>query len=164
MPTKTASYVEFDVSELPVGASKGGIVGLDVSREPQPLSFKGRVREIEGYGKSFGELFQEGIDGDPSLALDQEAKLWNAYLSAQRGLWKPTEGQMAYLNHKFDRHSYGNILQTIVDYDAVNYDTEEGEGVRALEKRKDSDRRVLLINRPDEVVTKDVIIVQANGS
>ena len=66
---------------------------------------------------------------------------------------------MAYLNHKFDRLGYGNILQTVVDYDAVNSD----DRVRSLKKGKDSDRRVLLINRPNKIVTENGIIIKVNG-
>ncbi len=170
MTTKPVPHVEFDVSLLPVGHELERAVKIYSleeqrlePRELKPISFKGRVRGMVSYGTPFGWLFQEGIDGHTSLTIDEEMALANAYLSTLCGLWKPTEDQLAYLNHKFDRIGYGNILQTIVDFDAVGYDNDEGESVRALKKRKDSDRRVLLINRPDEVVTEDTIIVQVKG-
>ncbi len=95
MATKTASYVEFDVSELPVGHDKQRITEVYgfkrqemEPRELKPLSFKGRVMEIEGYEKPFGDLFKKG-----SLALDEEVALFNVYLLSRMGLVKLTEPQ-----------------------------------------------------------------------
>ena len=145
---QTASYVEFNISEPPIGHDRKrtiSVYGFEEqrlgTREIRPLSFKGRVGETEGYGKPYEELFNGG-----SLTLGEEAALFNLYLLAQRGLVELPEPQRAYLTHKFDRIGYGNILHTVVDFD---------NGDASMPIKHDSDRRVLLIDRPELLVVEN---------
>ncbi len=155
MATKAVQYVEFDVSLLPVGHEPERVVkiyGFDEQRlgprEIKPVSFKGRVGEIEGYGQPYDDLFKEG-----SLTQGEAWRLFNAYLSARRGLWKPTPEQAKYLNHLFDRVGYGNILETVIDFDSGDRSKPANEG----------SRRVLQINRPELLVVENGIIKEVKG-
>ena len=151
---KTASYVEFDLSLPLVGYVKErteDVHGFEKQslgpRQLKSLSFKGSVGEIEGYGTPFGALFNEG-----SLTLGESAALFNAYLLARRGLWTPTKPQKEYLDHLFDRVCYGNILQTVVDFNNGKKSKPAKEGYK----------RVLVIDRP-KLVVKNGIITKVEG-
>lgn len=150
---KSGSYVKFDVSEPPIGhepdRSVYGFKAQPRDRDILPLVFKGSVGEIEGYGKSFEELFRED-----SLTAGEEIALFNVYLLEKKGLVKLTNPQKEYLNHKFDRVGYGNILETVADFD---------NGDKSMPKRKDPDRRILLIDRPELLVVEDGIIKEVRG-
>ncbi|MBI5061771.1 MAG: hypothetical protein HZB67_05665 [Candidatus Aenigmarchaeota archaeon] len=153
MATKTTSYVRFDVSELPVGHEPERTVKAYGFAEPEPrvlkpLSFTGQVGEIVDYGSPFGDLFKEG-----SLTLGESAALFNAYLSAKRGLWEPTKGQREYLDHLFDRIGYGHVCQTVVDFNNGDKSNLVKEGCK----------RVLLIDSPELLVVENGVIKEAKG-
>ena len=133
MATKIAPYVRFDVSELPVGASRGGIVGLDVSREPKPLVFRGNVStEIEG----FSERYQGVRKG--SITAGEAVALWNLYLSRDLGKTEPTEEQMGVLKYLFNNRGRGNVCDNAVNYNDHGKLTE-----------KEGFSRAAVITRPD---------------
>ena len=132
MEPKTVSYVEFDISELPVGASVGGVVGLDSQRAQTPLAFRGRVaRELESLGQPYSELHKS------SIILGDGIALWNAYQLYRLGKFKPTEEQQAFFDYLFERDS------RIVCDNAVDYN-DHGD----LKSREDFSR-VAVITQPD---------------
>ena len=90
MATDTTSYVRFNVSELPIGTEGGSdIVGFDpVSRNLQPLVFRGSIGETEGFGQLYGDLLKKEPGQEFATAGDMAA-LFNVYLSARRGKAQP---------------------------------------------------------------------------
>ena len=133
MPTKTASYVEFDISELPVGSSRGRVVGLDVERNPTPLAFRGKVAtESEGFGDQYQNLHKG------SIVLGDELALWNAYQMERLGKFKPTKEQKAVFDYLFERRGWGNVVDNAVDYNDHGKLT-----------AKEGFSRALIITQPD---------------
>lgn len=148
-----ASCVKFDINLLPIGHTRGVYDFEAHPRALEPLAFNGGVGNLEDRSHPYGDLFQPA-DGRLYATLGDMAALWNAYLSAKRGLFKPTDGQRALLAQYFDRTDRGNVCMTIIDYD---------HGDPSMKKRHDSDRRVLLINSPERVVFEGRRITEVIG-
>ena len=151
---KITQYVDFNVSELPIGHDVSRTIQtygfrqqVLEPREVHPREFRGRIGEIEGHG-SYGKLFRQG-----SLTQGEQAALWNAYLLHKKGAIELSEPQIKYLDSMFDRVGYGNVLETIIDFD---------NGDRSM-KAPPGSRRVLMINRPNDFSVKNGQIAEVNG-
>ena len=76
------------------------------------------------------------------------AALFNAYLLEKRGKLNLTEAQKRRLGEYFDTQFQGNVCDTFIDHD---------NGDKSMAKRNDSDRRVLLIDRPELLVVENLL-------
>jgi len=103
--------VNFKVSEYPVGASNGGIVGLDTARDLIPLVFEGSTAiERTNLGRQYKDLHRDSITAQEDLAL------WNAYLMAELGKLEPGEEQREVLDFLYSRFGQGHVCDNAVDY------------------------------------------------
>ena len=154
MDTKIAQYVEFDVSELPVGHEpERKVYGFESTpRIVRPLAFEGRIGELEDRGKLFGDLLTKEEGREYATAGDMAA-LFNIYLLEKRGLFKPTGEQRQMLGRYFDEIVQGNTCDTVVDFDNGDRSKTAPEGYR----------RVLLINRPELLVVENGRIKEVKG-
>ena len=146
---RTVSSVYFKVSELPVGALAGRIVGLDNERETHPLEFEGEVApKITDFSETYGKLHRG------SITAGDEAALFNAYLLRQLGKFEPDEDQAGVLDYLFGQAGRGNVCNNGVDYN-------NGDG--EAKRPNDSYRSVLWVNEPDGFELSDDVWVPKGG-
>jgi len=103
--------ISFKVSQYPVGASSGGVIGLDTARNLVPLEFEGKTAtERTGFGEQYQHLHRGSITAQEDLAL------WNAYLMAKLCKYEPDQRQRDALNFLYDRFGQGHVCDNAVNY------------------------------------------------
>ena len=102
--------ISFNISEYPVGASRG-VIGLDTARNLVPLGFKGKTAAERGdFGKQYKDLHKG------SITIQEDLALWNAYLMAELGKYEPTENQRKVFDHLYNVFGKGHVCDNAVDY------------------------------------------------